>query len=93
MSLTKKLTAFALPLLAVVGAALALPGPSAHAAPSAAPSVATAPAIPTGLSQKPQGQLGLNAVAPQALENPGFPDAYFYKPRSNRSMKPVIVWK
>jgi predicted esterase len=31
-------------------------------------------------------------LAPLTIENPGFPAAYYYKPRSGRSMKPVIVY-
>ena len=38
------------------------------------------------------GQIGLTVPGPQSLENPGFPDAYYYKPRSARSMKPVLVY-
>ncbi len=34
----------------------------------------------------------LSAVAPMTIENPGFPAAYYYKPRSGRKMKPVIVY-
>ncbi|GAC1519240.1 MAG: hypothetical protein NVS3B10_21040 [Polyangiales bacterium] len=44
------------------------------------------------VSSAKQGQLGLAVAAPQSLENPGFPDAYYYKPRSGRSMKPVLVY-
>lgn len=33
-----------------------------------------------------------NAVAPQTIANPGFPAAHFYKPRSARKMKPVVVY-
>ena len=75
----------ALPVVTAIGL-LCLGLPATKLA-SAAPDVATGVA-----GAVKQGQLGLSTVAPQSLENPGFPSAYYYKPRSGRSMKPVIVY-
>jgi len=34
----------------------------------------------------------MHVLAPQQIENPGYPNALYYKPRSGKSMKPVIVY-
>ena len=73
----RKLASFALVLLGAWGT---MAWPRARSA-------RALPPLPSGT--KPET---LASVAPQTLENPGFPAAYYYKPRSNRSMKPVIVY-
>lgn len=50
------------------------------------PAPRVAHAIPSAISAATAG------AAPQTLENPGFPAAHFYKPRSGRKMKPVVVY-
>jgi predicted esterase len=79
-------TAFTISLLVLAVGLLGLGLPTTKLA-SAAPDIAG-----TVASAAKQGQVGLSTVAPQTIENPGFPSAYFYKPRSGRSMKPVIVY-
>lgn len=51
--------------------------------------VGSAPALP---SATPHVGAAARSGDPQSIENPGFPNAYFYKPRSSKSMKPVIVY-
>ena len=72
------LRTLAIPLLisAACFALLLLPQPRAA---SAVPTDASASAAPL-------------SAAPQTIENPGFPAAHFYKPRSGRKMKPVVVY-
>jgi predicted esterase len=60
---------------------LFLPRPRVADAQPPAPSAST--------SGKPDAP---SSTAPQTIENPGFPAAYYYKPRSGRKMKPVIVY-
>jgi predicted esterase len=83
-SLLRTATELALPILGALGLVMLLPGVTTA---TAAPTMAT-----SALANQKQGQVGLSTLAPQAIENPGFPDAYYYKPRSGRSMKPVIVY-
>ncbi len=35
---------------------------------------------------------GLSPIAPNTIENPGFPPAFFYKPKAGKGMKPVFVY-
>ena len=72
------LRSFSLPLLVFAACFVLLLLPQPRSA-SAIPTAASASAAPTG-------------AAPQTLENPGFPAAHFYKPRSGRKMKPVIIY-
>src|SRR5262245_39287 len=46
----------------------------------------------TASASAPDKYAGLSTVAPNTIENPGYPAAYFYKPRSGRKMKPVLVY-
>jgi predicted esterase len=55
------------------------------------PRARTASALPPAASGSVKPET-ISSVAPQTIENPGYPPAYFYKPRSGRSMKPVIVY-
>jgi predicted esterase len=68
-------------LFVAAGSALALLLPQPRVA-EALPAAASASAKPDTPS----------STAPQTIENPGFPAAYYYKPRSGRKMKPVIVY-
>jgi predicted esterase len=70
-------------LLVVAGSLCVLFLPRPHRADAQPP----APAGST--SSKPETP---SSTAPQTIENPGFPAAYYYKPRSGRKMKPVIVY-
>ena len=82
-SLARKIAAYVLP--AVAGVAL-MAATSSHK---------LAYALPTSMSATAaaKGEAAANAaMPPQAIENPGFPPAYYYKPRSGRSMKPVFVY-
>jgi poly(3-hydroxybutyrate) depolymerase len=51
--------------------------------------VGSAPALP---SIVPRVGAAAKSGDPQSIENPGYPNAYFFKPRSAKSMKPVIVY-
>jgi predicted esterase len=64
---------------------------SAHAQSSVVDSVVAPAPVAT---PPPQQQIGLTGPVPQAIDNddPQYPPAYFYKPRSGRSMKPVLVY-
>lgn len=55
------------------------------------PSPRVAEAVPTAASASAKPETP-SSTAPQTIENPGFPAAYYYKPRSGRKMKPVIVY-
>ena len=63
---------------------------SAHAQASVVDSVVA----PAPVVSAKQPQIGLSTLAPQSIDNddPKYPPAYFYKPRSGRSMKPVLVY-
>lgn len=66
-------------LLAVSGAAFAL---------LLLPQPRPAHALPAVLASAEP----LASATPQTIENPGYPAAHFYKPRSGRKMKPVVVY-
>jgi poly(3-hydroxybutyrate) depolymerase len=84
-SFGRKLRAPAFTALAIFGAAALVAG-----LPNVAPRAEAAPASPSGsTAAKPDVP---TSTPPQTLHNPGYPDAYFYKPRSSRGMKPVIVY-
>jgi predicted esterase len=81
MSLPRRCLTVALTLAATSALVFALPSRFESQAKAQAPSASVQ-----------DKYAGLSTVAPLTIENPGFPPAYYYKPRSGRKMKPVLVY-
>ena len=85
----RHLTTLGLPLLGALALCAFLPRPDGYAVATAAPAEAIVAAEASASVKKDPP---INVLAPQQIENPGYPNSLYYKPRSGKKMKPVIVY-